>query len=75
MNLCLEWGNQFNSYSITPIEKFIRKKQLMPYLRYRPTYIIEGQYHKETRPKITSVFRLTTVQVCVDEVFLNTEID
>ncbi|MEE2769639.1 MAG: glycosyltransferase [Pseudomonadota bacterium] len=63
------------SHSIQSIEKFIRKKQLMPYLRYRPTYIIEGQYHRETRPKITSVFGLTTVQVCVDEVFLNTEID
>ena len=62
------------SHSIQPVEKFIRKKQLMPYLKYRPTYILEGHYHKKTRPKLTSIFGLRNVQVCVDDVFLNTDI-
>jgi len=33
------------SYSLQSIEKFIRKGQLIPYLRHRPTYFLIGDYH------------------------------
>lgn len=63
------------SHSLQPIEKFVRKKQLVPYLKFRPTYFIEGEYHKNMRPKLTSIFGLKKLQVCVDDVFYNTEVN
>ena len=57
------------------------REQKMRLLKYREDnphikilYILEGHYHKKTRPKLTSIFGLRNVQVCVDDVFLNTDI-
>ena len=35
------------SYSLQSIEKFIRKKQLLGYLKNRPKIILIGKYHKK----------------------------
>ena len=35
------------SYSLQPIEKFIRKKQLLPYIKHRPKIFLLGKYHKK----------------------------
>lgn len=33
------------SHSIQSIEKFLRKKQLLPFLKFKPSMILEGEYH------------------------------
>jgi len=35
------------SYSLQPIEKFIRKKQLFAYIKHRPKIFLLGNYHKK----------------------------
>ena len=37
------------SHSIQSIEKFIRKRQLISYLKYKPKIVILGNYHKKNR--------------------------
>ena len=37
------------SYSIQTIEKFIRKKQLFAFLKYRPKILLIGSYHKQKK--------------------------
>ena len=37
------------SYSLQPVEKFIRKKQLYPYFKHKPKIFLLGEYHKKKR--------------------------
>ena len=37
-------------------EKFIRKKQLLSYLKHKPVLILEGEFHLKNRSFITSFF-------------------
>ena len=46
--------NYLWSHSVQPIEKFIRKGQLLPFLKHRPIMLLEGKYHYETRSFFTS---------------------
>ena len=55
------------SYSLQSIEKFIRKKQLLPYLKHRPTFFLIGKYHKNNRSKLTSLFGSKLLNLSVDD--------
>ena len=44
------------SHSVQPIEKFIRKKQLIPFIKNKPVMLLEGVYHYKTRNFFTSIF-------------------
>ena len=44
------------SHSIQTIEKFIRKKQLLPYLRHKPKLALLGKYHLSKRNYFTRMF-------------------
>ena len=63
------------SHSVQPIEKFIRKKQLLPFLKNKPIMILEGEYHYKTRSFLTSLFGKKILPIAVDDEFLNIEID
>ena len=41
-------------YKHRVIEKFIRKKQLLPFIKYKPIMILEGDYHYKSRNFFTS---------------------
>ena len=67
--------NYLWSHSIQPIEKFLRKKQLFPYIKNRPIMILEGNYHFKKRSFFTSMFGKKILPIAVDYDFINFKID
>ena len=63
------------SHSIQTIEKFIRKKQFKPFLKFKPKLILEGQYHYNKRSFFTSPFGKTILEIAPDYDFLKTPVD
>jgi len=63
------------SHSVQPIEKFIRKKQLLPFLKNKPIMILEGEYHYKTRSFLTSLYGKKILPIAVDDEFININID
>ena len=62
------------SYSIQSIEKFIRKKQLLSYIKHKPKYILIGDYHKKNRSKLITLYGCEILKLAVDDIFINTKI-
>jgi glycosyltransferase involved in cell wall biosynthesis len=62
------------SHSLQPIEKFIRKKQLFPYIKHRPKIFLLGDYHKKKRSILTSLFGTKIYTPGIDDIFINSEI-
>lgn len=60
------------SYSLQSIEKFIRKRQLISYLKNRPTYFLIGDYHINNRSKLISLFGINTLNLAIDDMFHKT---
>ena len=63
------------SHSIQPIEKFVRKNQLIPYFLHRPKIILEGDYHYKKRSFFTSMFGKEILKICADIDFIEKNID
>ena len=63
------------SHSIQTFEKFVRKKQLFPFLKFKPTVILEGDYHYNSRSLLTSLFGKKILNIAPDYDFINTTID
>ena len=68
-------NNYLWSHSIQSIEKFIRKKQLFPFFKHKPTMILEGKYHFNSRSFFTSFFGKDILMMAPDYDFINTNID
>jgi len=63
------------SNSNQSIEKFIRKKQLIPFLKFKPTLITLCDYQFKKRSFFTSFYGKKTIPITVDPKFLNVKID
>ncbi len=63
------------SHSIQTIEKFIRKKQYLAYLKHRPIIGLLGSYHKENRNLLLRLFGTLPLEWGVDDIYINTIID
>ena len=63
------------SHSIQSIEKFVRKKQLLSFLKFKPTMILEGDYHFKKRSFFTSIFGKKILKIAPDYDFINTNLD
>ena len=63
------------SNSNQPFEKFLRKKQLIPFLKYKPTLITLCDYQFKKRSFFTSFYGKKTIPITVDPKFLNIQID
>ena len=63
------------SHSIQSIEKFIRKRQLISYLKYKPKIVILGNYHDINRNYFLKMFGKINLQWAVDPLFLETKLD
>ena len=63
------------SHSIQTIEKFIRKGQLISYLKYKPKIILGGKYHNNKRNYLLKMFGSINLQWAVDPLFLETNLD
>ena len=67
--------NYLWSHSVQTIEKFFRKKQFYPFLRYKPIIILEGSYHYKNRSFFTSIFGKKILPIAVDYDFIDFKID
>jgi glycosyltransferase involved in cell wall biosynthesis len=63
------------SNSNQPIEKFIRKKQLLPFLKFKPVLITLCDYQFQKRSFFTSFYGKKTIPITVDPKFLDIDID
>jgi glycosyltransferase involved in cell wall biosynthesis len=63
------------SNSNQPIEKFIRKKQLIPFLKFKPVVITLCDYQFKKRSFFTSFYGKKTIPITVDPKFLNVDVD
>ena len=62
------------SYSLQTIEKFIRKNQMISYIKHKPHYILIGEYHKKNRHKLTTLFGASILDLAVDDIFVKTKL-
>ena len=67
-------NNVLFSHSIQTLEKFIRKKQFLSYLKYKPKICFLSEYHKSNRSKLLRIFGEINLRWAVDEIFLKTNI-
>jgi len=63
------------SNSNQPIEKFIRKKQLIPFLKFKPVVITLCDYQFQKRSFFTSFYGKKTIPITVDPKFLDVDFD
>jgi glycosyltransferase involved in cell wall biosynthesis len=63
------------SHSVQSIEKFVRKRQLLSYLKFRPKLILLGKYHNQTRNFLLKIFGKINIQWAVDPMFIDTKIN
>jgi glycosyltransferase involved in cell wall biosynthesis len=68
-------NNYLWSHSIQSIEKFIRKKQLFSFIKYKPVMILEGDYHNSSRNFFTSFYGKKVLKIAVDDDFINHKIN
>ena len=64
------WSN-----SLQPIEKFLRKKQLLPFLKYKPEVVTMCNYQYKKRSFITSLYGKHMISLSVDPIFYNESVD
>ncbi len=63
------------SHSVQNFEKFIRKKQFLPFYKHKPIMLLESMYHYKTRSLITSLFGKKIINLAADYEFINENID
>ncbi|MBC8303896.1 MAG: glycosyltransferase [Pelagibacterales bacterium] len=63
------------SHSLQSIEKFIRKKQLLAYLKHKPIVCFLSKYHLKNRSKILHLFGSINLRYAVDDIFLKAKIN
>ena len=63
------------SHSVQPVEKFLRKNQLFPFIKNKPVMLLEGNYHYETRSYLTSFYGKKIIKLAADYDFINESID
>ena len=63
------------SHSLQSIEKFVRKGQLISYLKYKPKIVILGNYHDKNRNFFLKIFGKLNLEWAVDPLFLETKLN
>jgi len=63
------------SHSLQNLEKFIRKSQLISYLKYKPKVLLLGDYHESKQSKLLSLFGTIKCGWAVDDIFIKSEIE
>ena len=63
------------SHSIQSIEKFIRKRQLINYMKFRPKIVLLSEYHSKNRSILLKLFGTINLEWAIDEIFINTPIN
>ena len=66
--------NVLFSHSIQTIEKFIRKKQILSFIKYKPKVCFLSNYHKINRSRLLYSFGYINLRWAVDKLFLSSSI-
>ena len=64
------WSN-----SLQPFEKFLRKKQLFPFIKYKPEVVTMCNYQFDKRSFITSLYGKHMISLSVDPIFYTEDVD
>ena len=56
------------------LEKFIRKGQFFSYFKNKPVVYVIGNYHKNKRSNLLSLFGKKILDVSIDDLFMKTEL-
>jgi glycosyltransferase involved in cell wall biosynthesis len=67
--------NYLWSHSVQNFEKFLRKNQLVAFIKFKPIMILEGDYHYNSRGFFTSFYGKNVLKIAADYDFINTKID
>lgn len=67
--------NYLWSHSVQNFEKFIRKKQLFPILKFKPILILEGEYHFKNRSFFTAPYGKIIIKLAADDLFFDININ
>jgi glycosyltransferase involved in cell wall biosynthesis len=62
------------SHSLQSLEKFLRKKQFLAYLKNKPIIFLLGKYHQKNRSKLISIFGSKIFSLGVDDLFIKSNI-
>lgn len=62
------------SHSLQSLEKFLRKKQFLAYLKNKPIIFLLGKYHQKNRSKLISLFGSKIFSLGVDDLFIKSNI-
>lgn len=63
------------SHSIQNLEKFLRNKQLVPFLKYKPIVLCFSNYHYSNRSFFTSFYGKRIIIPSIDNDFFDTKIE
>ena len=63
------------SHSIQSLEKFLRNKQLIPFIKYKPIVLCFSNYHYNNRSLLTSFYGKEIIIPSVDNDFFDTKIE
>ena len=63
------------SHSLQSIEKFIRKSQLVSYLKHKPKILLLSKYQKQNRSKFLTLFGDLRINWAVDDIFIKTTVN
>ena len=63
------------SHSVQNLKKFLRKNQLIPFYKFKPLMILEGDYHYKKRGFFTSLYGKKILKIAPDYDFINTKIN
>ena len=63
------------SHSLQSLEKFIRKKQLLSYLKHKPIVATLGDYHLNNRNKLLRLFGNINLDIGIKDIFFSTNVD
>ena len=59
------------SHSLQTLEKFIRKGQLISYIKHKPKVLVLSNYHKKKQTNLLSLFGNIECGWAVDDLFIN----
>ena len=57
------------SHSIQSLEKFIRKRQTLAFIKNKPKIFFVGKYHNSKRSILTKIFGYKILKLAVDDIF------
>ena len=63
------------SHSIQTLEKFLRKRQLVSYIKNKPKIVLLGDYHDRNRNFLIKIFGSFKINWAVDQIFIDSKVN